>query len=368
MNKKVLWSVVVVVIIIIVAAVSMNKKAAQVTDTGDIKIGAILNLTGTFADQGENSRNGIILATEEINKAGGVMGRQITINFQDNQGDNPQGALTALNSLTAQSIRLIIGPNLTPSGNVVSPVLEKADAVMIAPSVGSEKFAEQSPRAFNVFPPNKFDSIALADYIYKKGIKKIAIFGSQQEWESDQANFVKKEFEKIGGTVTSMQLPTVDNKDLKTEASKIKSSNPDAIVFTNYGETAVAARRLKSIGVNVPFFSVLLYDPQVADAQGALEGTIFVTTDTTNNAFNAKYKARFNKDQGITTMQAYDALNLMALAIKNAGSTDTKAVTKALSDIKIYDGASGNLSFDPDGNAHKPERFYQVKNNKFVEL
>lgn len=351
-------------VVIILIAVFSNKKQV---DVSDIKLGAILNMTGTFADQGQNSQRGIDMAVNEINAAGGVLGKKITFDLQDNGGDNPKGALDALYNLTQKGTFLIIGPNLTPSANVVAPVVEKANAVMIAPSVGSEKFAELSSRTFNVFPANKFDSYALAEYLYNtKGFRKIAIFGSQQEWERDQANFVKQKFEELGGVVTSLQLPTVDNLDLKTESLKIKSSNPEAVVFTNYGETGVAARKLREVGVTSPFFSVLLFGTQIETAQGALEGTVFITTDTVDEKFNTKFKEIYQKEPGFPANQAYDATYLLMEAVKNAKSTDPVAVTKALKDIKEYKGSSGNMTFDADGNAHKSALYYQVKEGKII--
>ncbi len=364
MNKKIWIGLGVVIIVVVLAIVLSEGKEVPVED---IKMGAILNMTGTFADQGQNSQRGIDMAIGEINAAGGVLGKKITLDLQDNGGDNPKGALDALYNLTQKETFLIIGPNLTPSANVVAPVVEKSNAVMIAPSVGSEKFAELSPRTFNVFPANKFDSFALAEYLYNvKGFKKIAIFGSRQEWEQDQANFVKQKFEELGGTVTSIQLPTVDNLDLKAESLKIKSSNPEAVVFTNYGETGVAAKRLREVGVKTPFYSVLLFGTQIAAADGALEDTVFITTDTVDESFNTKFKNLYQKDPGFPANQAYDAVYLLAKAVKDAKSTDPAAVAMALRNIKEYKGSSGDMTFDADGNAHKPALYYQVKNGKIV--
>ena len=297
------------------------------------------------------------------------MGRTLETNIQDNLGDSPSGAISAMHSLSAQNVRLIIGPNLTPSANVLAPLTEKENVVFIAPSVGSEKFAELSPRTFNVFPPNKFDSFALAEYLYnEKGFRKIAIFGSQQEWERDQALFVKTRFEQLGGTVTSVQLPTTDNSDLRSESLKIKNENPDAVVFTNYGETGIAAKRVRELKVSAPFYSVLLFEPKIAEASGALEGAVFVSTDTNDEKFNSKFKSKYNVAPGFPANQAYDAVYLIAKAIKDSGSTDPKVIASALSKIKSFKGSSGDFTFDSDGNAHKKVNFYVVKNGKTEPL
>ncbi len=368
MKKIVIWVVIILVLVGLGAWFYRDGQMSNNTD-GPIKIGAILNLTGNFADTGENAKRGIDLAVGEVNQAGGVLGRPVEMVYEDNLGDNPKGGLSALYNLINRDVRLIIGPDFTPTATVLAPVAEKANVVIISPSVGSEKFAEMSPRTFDVFPPNKFDSFTLAEYLYKqRGFRKIAIFGSQQEWEMDQANFVKKKFEELGGAVVSIQLPTVDNKDLRTEATKIKTSNPEAVVFTNYGQTAVSAQRLRDLGMTIPFFSVLLFQPTIDQAQGSLEGTIFVSTDTVDSAFNKKFQSKYQREVGFPANQAYDAFNLYIKAISDVGSTDPELVAKSLSNIKEFVGASGTMTFDDDGNAHKPVLFFKVEKNRIIPL
>ncbi len=365
--KKIIY--IIIVILVLVGGYFLLNKKQKMTDSAPIKIGAILNLTGTFANQGENSQKAINLAIEEINANGGVSGKNLEAVIQDNLGDNPSGAISAMHNLSIQNVRLIIGPNLTPSANVLAPLTEKENVVMVAPSVGSEKFAELSPRTFNVFPPNKFDSFALAEYLYKeKGFRKIAIFGSQQEWERDQALFVQKRFEELGGKVTSVQLPTTDNQDLRSEALKIKNEAPEAVVFTNYGETGVAAKRVRELKVSASFYSVLLFEPKIAEAAGALEGAVFVSTDTNDDKFDSKFKAKYGVAPGFPASQAYDAVYLIVKAIKDSGSTDPKVVADTLSKIKSFNGSSGDFTFDADGNAHKKVNFYVVQNSKIMPL
>ncbi len=362
MSKKYIWIASVFILVILV--VFFTKSFSR--ESGPIKIGAILNLTGSSASQGENSQKAIDMAVAEINSAGGVLGRQVQMDYQDNMGDNPKGGLTAFYNLINKGVKLIIGPNQTPTGNVIAPLVMKNDAVMITPSVGSEKFAEAGPRTFNTFPPNKFDSFAIAEYLYDKGYRKIAVFGSQQEWEHDQANFVKQKFEEKGGQVVAFELPLTESKDLNTESLKIKSANPEAIVFTDYGQTAIASKRLRELGVVVPFYSVLLFPFQIDGAQGSLENTVFVATDTTNKEFEDKFSAKYNNAPNFPASQAYDAVKLMVKAIEVAKSTKPEKVADALSSIKDYKGVSGDLKFDADGNAHKEVLFYQVKDGKIV--
>ena len=334
-----------------------------------IEIGSILNLSGASAFQGESSQKAIDLAVKEINSSGGVLDRQIKVNYQDNQGDNPKAGISAFYNLLNEKIHLIIGPNQTPTATALIPLIKDNEVLIVAPSVGSEKFAAADDKIFNIYPSNKFETYALAEYLYNvKGYRKIAIFGSQHEWERDQANFMKEKYEELGGVVVSMQTPWSENKDLRSESLKIKTSDPEAVVFTNYGSTAIASQRLREIGLKAPFYSVLLFQFQIDEAHGALEDTVFVATDTENKEFDDKFKNEYGIEPGFPAKQSYDAMYIIANSIKKAQSTDVNDVIKAMKEISVYSGASGELTFDSDGNAHKPTLYYQVKNSVITSL
>ncbi len=354
------------IVLLLVALVSWRTYEGQKQNFSTIKIGAILVMSGNYAVQGENSQKGIQLAVNDINERGGVLGRKIQVVYQDNPGDNPTTAISAFNGLIQQNIRLIIGPNLTPSSLALLPLVDPNDALLISPSVGDEKFGEGSKNTFDVWPPDRNTSFTLANYLYQKGIRKIAIFGSEQSWEQQQANYVKQKFQELGGTVTDFELPQVDNLDLRTEALRIKVSNPEAVVFTDYGETSYAARRLRSLGVAVPFYSVLLDENGIQNAQGALEGAVFVTSYTPTQTFIDKFQSSYGVAPQFPADTAYDAMEILAAAIQKAGTTNTADVVNALNGIKSWNGASGNFSFDSYGDAAKQPAMFIVKGTSTV--
>jgi branched-chain amino acid transport system substrate-binding protein len=361
MKKKIFWIIAIILVAIVATFIKNNKNI----ETDTIQIGAILEFTGDYASQGENSKNGIELAKKEINEKGGILGKQIEIIYQDNKNDSPKDALSAFQYLKNQGVNLMIGPNLTPSATVLVPILEQNGVLMISPSVGSEKFGEGSKYAFDVWPPDMGTSANLAEYLFNSGYRKIAILGTQQEWKKQQAEYVKEAFEKLGGTVTVTEIPLDDNNDLRTEALKIKESNPEAIVFTNYGKSDISAIRIRELGVEVPFFSVLIDEKNIVDARGALEGTVFVTSYSPTEEFVQKYKDEYGTDPQFSSDTSYDALHVLANAIENSGSTKTKAVANELSKIKNWSGASGNFSFNEHGNAVKDSVYYVVKGDSY---
>jgi branched-chain amino acid transport system substrate-binding protein len=365
MKKYILWCIVVLAGVGVAVWYGVARKPAQ-TAANPIRIGAILELTGNFASQGENSQRGMELAIKEINQNGGILGRPLQAVYQDNKGDKPQEAIGGLNALVAQNVRLVIGPNLTPSATALAPLVESRNVLLMSPSVGSEKFAGASKNIFDLWPPDIHTSQGLAEFVYQKGYRRIAIFASQQEWEKAQGEFVKQKFEALGGTVANIQFPLASNTDLKTEASKIQASNPEVILFTNYGETGTAAKRLRDLGVTAPFFSVLIYEPEIAKAQGALENTVFITSDVTTPEFMAKFKAAYNTMPSFPAANAYDSVYVLAEAMRRSGSTEVQSVVNELASFGEWKGASGIFRFDADGNAVKVPIYNQVMGSSYI--
>ena len=333
-----------------------------------IKIGSILMLSGVGADYGESSKQGIDLAVKEINREGGILGRKIEVTHEGNKGDSSKDAVSAFLKLQAQGVKLIVGPNWTPSGLALAPMVTDTNAILISPSLGSEKFAEAHKNIFNIWPPDKNGTYALAEYMYKKGHRRVAVLGSTQVWESDQAHFFKEKFKSLGGIVTVFELPSVENKDLQTEAVKMLQSKSDAVLLTNYGQMSVAAKRLRVVGSKVPLYAVLMDETTVEKANGALEGVEFVTFYSPTDTFKEKYKKEYGKDPRVSADTAYDVIYLIKKAIENAGTSNIEEVQKELSKIKTWSGASGDFKFDEQGGIIKNPYFYKVKDGDIVKL
>ncbi len=341
--------------------------SAAALSSDSINIGSILILSNSYAaEDGENHQKAIDLAVEEINAKGGIEGKPVVVDHQDQNGDNPQGAVNALRALQSRGIGLIIGPMFAPAASALAPIAEQEHIVLISGSNGSEKFAPASAYTFLTQMASQGLSYDLADYLYKKGYRKIAILGSQQEWEHSQADFVAEEFEKLGGVVVAKELPLMTNLDLRDEALKIKQAHPEALVFTNYGEVMIAALRMRTLDITAPFYSVALGNEKVAEAQGALEGAIYVDSNSPQSAFTQKFEQRYGIKPVSGADAAYDATSMLMYAIAQARSTDPEKVKNALMQIKTWDGASGMLTFDQYGGAIKEPRFFIVRGNTIV--
>ncbi len=320
----------------------------QVSQEKSIELGSILILSGEGASWGNAARNGIELAVNEINADGGINGKIVTVNYQDDQGD-PQKGLTAFQTLAdTQDIRIIIGPSWSRTGLPLVELANQKEVLMISPSLGVKEFNEGSKFLFNTWPHDYILSEKLAEYVYAKGHRKVALIGAQEVWVKDQTNAFKSKFESLGGSIEVLVEPVPSAKEVSTEALKIKDANIDAVVSTTDGVLVgvLVAKRTRELDVNLPFYSITIDADAIVASQGAYEGMEYLTFLTPTTDFSQKYETKYGIPVEIGADSAYDATMMIAQAIKETNSVDPQVLQVYLSDLTVYNGASGELKTD----------------------
>ncbi|MBT3406379.1 ABC transporter substrate-binding protein [Candidatus Woesearchaeota archaeon] len=357
-------------LMVVFAGCSEQTITGEAVKEETIKIGAILMLTGPVGTSwGEYSLKGIELAIKEINANGGINGKQVELIVEDNRGDNPKVAISAFHKLVNEDkVSLIIGPNWSPSGLALAPLADETKIVMVSPSLGVADFNEHSDYIFNLWPHDVSITDELARHVYDKGYRRVAVLGSLQVWEMQQAERFKKTFEEIGGEVVSFQLPNPEDRELRAEAAKIKASDAEAVVFTNMGKEGLSAKRIRESDVKIPFFSILLDDEQLRASEGALEDTVIVTSFTPIDSFVRKFKEEYSKEPLTTADTSYDSVVLLSEAIKAVGSDDATLIAEHINSLRTYSGASGDLIFDGKGGVNKPFSLRQVQNGVVTDI
>ena len=220
---------------------------------------------------------------------------------------------------------------------------------------------------FNASGDNYVTTKAAAELAYAQGIRKIAIFGSLQPWENDQANIFNKEFSALGGTIVRQELPTADQKDLRMEALRIIKSKPEAVFFAIFNQIAVAAKALKQQGFTGIKFAALLDNSHLVGSIGALEGTQLYLFDPPAPSFVEKFKARFGNPPGVFADSAYDAALSLGTAINEANTLDRNKVIDSLLKIK-FESSSGKLvGYDSEGLLARDISLYEVRDSQITK-
>jgi branched-chain amino acid transport system substrate-binding protein len=346
---------------LLLGVVSLALKPA-VAEERPLKIGVMLCLTGDCAEWGTNGLKGAQLAAEELNRRGGVLGQKVELVVQDSRDTVPASSVSAFQKLAMDpEIHYIVGPTWTVGGMPIAPlVARRKDIIMMSPSLGVKEFNETADNIFNDWPHDEVATRALAQYAAGRRWKKAAIFGSQDPFYITQTRIFEEEFGKLGGLVAEKVEPLPDSRELKTEALKIKQSNPDFVMLTNY-QADVIALELRRIGFGASILAVQMEKNRVKDAQGALDGAIFAMYDKPAKGFSKSFADKFKHEPGISADTAYDVVGLFARAIEQARTTGTEKTKQVLLSTRNYQGASGTFSIDDKGAVDKKPVLWEVR-------
>ncbi len=365
MKKIIIW-IVLIAIIVGAIVVIKNKPSVDVSTKEPIKIGADLALSGYGAAWAENDRDGATLAVEEINSNGGVLGRPLQLEIQDNSS-TATGAVGAANKLVVQEGVKFILTGWAEHTVPILPLLSQNKALGLGVSTGDSSVAENNEWFYNVWPRDGFLSQASADYIHGKGFKRVGIFNTIGSWENSVVPIFKNQLVAYHVSVIDQESVDPSATDFKTQILKLKGAMPDVVYIQSLEPSAGNfIRQAHQLGLNVPFIYATSIDPSIIAAAGntmTLEGLVFPIFKTPSDTFIQAFKAKFKREPGVSADTAYDAIYVLARAIKNAGTDDPEKVKAELAKIKDFPGASGPISFDETRNRGAADVIMMVYKN-----
>jgi len=327
------------------------KNNSQTTEGEMIKIGAVLPITGIAAVVGENEKNGIQLAVDEINASGGISGRKIEIIFEDDRTEPNQtvGAIQKL--ISVDKVDALIGGAWDFLANAAIPVIDREKKIMITPSALPDTLEKTSEYLFVTHSPVSLNETAIVEYLEKAGGNKVAIFSVNNLWGQAHLAVFKKAISLSGKTLVNETIvPQFDNNDIQRELSLLKPLHPDIfIVALNFGDSANFLRKKEELGIS----GNVLADFHVEDGyrQGNIPEellsnvSIFVFSDP-GKEFDDKYFNVFGKQPGTYVDTSFDAVYAIKQAIENErGKTDSASIIRGMRKIIDYNGASGRIDF-----------------------
>lgn len=330
-----------------------------------IKIGHIASLTGKDAAFGVATRKGILLAVEEINAAGGVLGRPIEYYVEDMES-KPGEASTAVKKLIARDkVVAVLGANASTDSLEAAPICQLSRVPMMAISSTNPAVTERGNYIFRICFIDPFQGAVLAKFAHDSlHARRLAILTSASApYSVGLSRVLRERFGALGGEVVADQKYAEGDKDFRAQLTTIRAANPDVIAATGYyTEAALICLQARSLGLNVPIIGGDGWEaPQLTELGGkAVEGTYYSTYFSADNsapevrAFVQRYAARWNgeKPEAVSAL-GYDAMRLIADAIRRAGSTDEPKFRDAIAATKNFPGVTGNTTIDAHRNSAK---------------
>ena len=326
----------------------------------DIKIGVAEALSGGAAQYGVAIRNGLQLAADEINAAGGVNGNKLQLVVEDEQGKKEEAINVFKKLIFQDKVLMVFGPTLSNSAQAADPIAQAAKTVAFGTSntadgitsIGDYVFRNSVTEA-DVLP----ETIKMA--VKKSGIKKVAVmYGNDDVFTKSGYDSFKKALDDLKIPVTTTETFAKGDVDFKAQLTKIKAGNPDAIVLSALlAEGAPIMVQARQVGLNVPFIggngmnSVKVFDLAKGKSDGLYVGSPWSASNASpeNSKFLKAYNDKYKTSPDQFAAQAYDALYIAAQALKQVKlsgnlAADRTALRDALPAAK-WTGATGAFQF-----------------------
>ena len=344
-----------------------EKKDSAAANADKYVIGASFELTGNVANYGKSTLSGLKLAVDQVNKAGGVNGKQLVVVESDNKSEPAESGNSVTKLTTQDKVVAVVGPATSGCVFAATPVVTSNKVPLIAPcatapaiTVDNGQVKEFIFRACFIDP---FQGRVMAEFADKTlGVKNVAILhDASSDYSKGLAEVFEKTLNEKGGKVVAKEAFLSKDIDFKAALTKIKAANPEAIYIPGYyEEVAKIIKQTREIGLNVPLIGCDGWDsPKLVEIAGpeALNNTYFSSAfsvqDQTESVqkFIADYKAMYQKDPDIFCMQGYNAGLVLADALKRAGDgADGTKLAAAIAATKDLPVASGKLTYDKDHN------------------
>lgn len=347
-------------------------------DSGVIKIGEYASLTGKEAGFGQTSHHGVILAIEEINAAGGVLGKKLELAFEDNQTKSGESATAVKKLISRDKVVALIGEVSSGRSLEAAPIAQAAKIPMIAPAATNPEVTKKGDYIFRVCFIDPFQGTVMAKFALEDmKVKKVAIISSvSNAYSVGLSKFFRDTFTQGGGSVAVEQRYSEGDKDFRAQLTAVKAAGVEAVFVPGYyTESALIVRQARELGLTIPFFGGDGWeDEQLLKIGGeALNGCFYSThfsaenTDPAVAKFVANYKKRWNGEvPGAFSALGYDAVYVLADAIKRADTTEGARLRDALAATKGFAGASGVTTIDSERNASKAATIIAVKDGKLT--
>jgi branched-chain amino acid transport system substrate-binding protein len=343
----------------------------------EIPIGEYGSLTGTTATFGQSTDNAIKMAFDEVNAAGGVLGKKLKLFVEDDQS-KPEEAATAATKLVNQNrVVALLGEVSSSRSLAAAPIAQAAQIPMVSPSSTNPRVTQVGDFIFRVCFTDPFQGAVMAKFAHDTlKLRRLAILVDvRNDYSVGLQTFFRQHLKQLGGEVVAEQSYSEGDSDFHAQLTQIKATNPDGIYVPGYyTEVGTIARQARELGITVPMLGGDGWDsPKLWEIGGeALNGCYLSNHYSTEDpspvvqSFVAEYKKRYNQLPDALAALGYDAAKILVDAMGRAGSTDGVKVRDALAATKDFQGVTGTITINADRNAVKPAVILKVENGKFT--
>lgn len=374
MKKNIL--IVLSLVLVLSLTVGCTSNSSAKSDT--IKVGLNYELTGGVATYGQNLTAGVELAIEEINKNGGVLGKQIEIVKVDNKSDDTEAANVSTRLATRDKVLVLLGPATSGNTKAASPAAMENKVPLISASATDDNVTMDSngkvrEYIFKTCFSDSFQGLMMAEFALNDlELKNAAILAdSTSDYAKGLSKAFKERYTSLGGTVLAEEAYQEKDTDFKAVLTNLKSKNVDVLFVPGYyEEVGLIVRQARELGLDMPILGADGYEsPKLTEIAGkdvlnhVYYSSHYSSMDTSEDVveFNENFKAKYNNEPDAFNALGYDLGYFFKDALERAGESDREKLKEALASTKEFTGVTGTFSIDENHNPVKSVTVIEMK-------
>lgn len=341
-----------------------------------IKIGQFASLTGKEASLGQSSNKGTLMAIDDLNAAGGVLGRPLLLVTEDTQSKPGETATVVKKLISRDKVVALLGEVASSRSLEAAPIAQAAKVPMISPASTNPKVTETGAYIFRTCFIDPFQGPVMARFAreHLKAKRVALVVSNSSAYSIGLAKFFRESFVANGGTIVLEQKYSEGDKDFKAQLTAIKAAGVDAVFNPGYyNEGALIVRQARDLGLTLPIFGADSWEAEALIQLGgkAMEGAYLCSHYSPEDPsprvqnFVAAYKQRFGSTPDSNASLGYDSVLVLVDAIRRAGTTERNALREAIATTRDFMAVTGKITIDSERNASKNAVIVQVRNGKF---
>lgn len=361
-----------------IAVLSCSPQQQGAADRSTIPIGFFGDLTGPTFNFGVSAKNGVLMAVDEINQAGGINGHPLDLVIEDDKGSPEESAQITGKLIERYKVVAIIGAGASGNSLAAAPKAQSAHVPLISPSSTNPAVTQAGDYIFRACFIDAFQGEVMAKFAVKtlKAKRAAIMLDFNSPYSRGLTEFFEFSFTKLGGEIVAKQSYSQGDADYRGQLSAIKAANPDVIYIPGYyGDVAIIAKQGRQLGLAMPLLGADGWDaPELWELGGdALNGSYISNHYSADDPseriqkFTREYRQRYgNLTPDAHAALAYDALKFFAEAVSKAGTTEGPKLRTALADTRDFAGVTGIISMDRQRNAVKPAVILKLEDGRYV--
>lgn len=340
-----------------------------------LRLGLSAPMTGDQAQYGADFRRGVELAIEELNAGSLVPGYRFELAVEDSRSDPKEAANVAQKFASSRNVVAVVGDFSSTACLAAAPIYQRAGIIMLTPTASHPDITKSGNYIFRNTPIAEFESNIVADWATKDmNVKRVAMIGRNDDFGRVQSGFLAARSKANGAQVVATEYINAADKDMKPVITKLRAANPEVTYLSMFQvEAALLMQQAREMRFKTTFMSgASLYNPQLInlagdDANGLLLVSSYFPGDGNPKvqSFVKKFQAKSNSTPSKFAAHSYEAVMMIADAVKRAQSGDGDKVRAALAATKDYQGVIGNLSIDSRREVVLNLQRLQVSNKEF---